>query len=58
MGKLLALLLSPFMGKHRRYARINLSLCFAQLDPADRERLLRANLVATVTGALELIRTW
>lgn len=58
MGKLLAMLLSPLMGKRRRYARINLSLCFPQLDDADRETLLRANLVATVTGVLELIRAW
>ena len=58
IGKLLTMLLSPLMGKRRCYARINLALCFPQLDPAEREGLLRANLVATVTGALELIRAW
>ncbi len=58
LGALLAWLTFPFIGKRKRYARINLALCFPQLDPAQRARLLRANLRATVTGALELIRAW
>ncbi len=58
LGTLLTVLLWPWMGKRRRYARANLALCFPELDPAQRERLLRANLRATVTGALELLRAW
>ena len=46
------------MGKRRRYARTNLALCFPAMDDARRERLLRDNLRATVTGALELLRAW
>ena len=58
VGGALALLLSPFMRKRRRYARINLALCFPRLDARQRARLLRDNLRATVTGALELLRAW
>lgn len=57
-GTLLGWVLGPWMGKRRRYARINLGLCFPGLDDARRERLLRANLRATATGALELLRAW
>ncbi len=57
-GALLAWMLAPWMGKRRRYARTNIALCFPQLDTAQRERLLRDNLRATVTGLLELIRAW
>lgn len=58
LGALLAWLLWPWMGRRRRYARVNLALCFPELAPVQRERLLRANLRATVTGALELLRAW
>lgn len=58
LGSALSWLLWPGMGKRRRYARINIALCFPELDEAQRKRLLRDNLQATVTGALELIRAW
>lgn len=58
LGGALAWLLRPWMGKRRRYARINLALCFPAMDAGQRERLLRDNLRATVTGALELLRAW
>ena len=58
LGSSLTLLLWPLLGKRRRYARINLALCFPQLEDAQRSRLLRDNLRATVTGALELLRAW
>ena len=58
LGRALAWLSWPAMGKRRRYARINLALCFPQLEDAQRSRLLRDNLRATVTGALELLRAW
>jgi Kdo2-lipid IVA lauroyltransferase/acyltransferase len=58
LGRALALLSWPAMGKRRRYARINIALCFPQLDHAQRERLLRDNLRATAIGALELVRAW
>lgn len=58
LGSGLTFLLWPLLGKRRRYARINLALCFPQLEDAQRSRLLRDNLRATVTGALELLRAW
>jgi len=58
LGRALTWLSRPAMGKRRRYARINIALCFPELDEAQRKRLLRDNLRATITGALELIRAW
>ncbi|HEX7803693.1 MAG TPA: lysophospholipid acyltransferase family protein [Pseudoxanthomonas sp.] len=58
LGSLLAVLMRPLLGKRRRYACINLALCFPELDDAQRRRLLRENLRATATGALELLRAW
>lgn len=58
LGGGLSIVLSPLLGKRRRYARINLALCFPELDETQRRQLLRDNLRATVTGALELLRAW
>lgn len=58
LGRALDWLLGPLLGKRRRYARANLALCFPELDDRHRDRLLRANLRATVTGSLELLRAW
>lgn len=58
LGTVLTVLLWPFMGKRRRYARANITLCFPQLSEPQRKRLLRANLHATVIGLLELMRAW
>lgn len=58
LGGLLAWLLSPMLGRRRRYARRNLALCFPELDADARERLVRATLRATVTGILESLRGW
>ena len=56
--RFLAGCLLPWMGRRRRYARANLALCFPELGEGQRACLLRANLRATVTGALELLRAW
>lgn len=58
LGRLLAVVLWPVLGSRRQIVRRNLELCFPERDRAWRARLLRANLVATVTGALELARAW
>src|SRR5688500_14744039 len=58
LGTFLGVLMWPLLGKRRRYARINLALCFPGLDGAQRRRLLRENVRATATGALELLRAW
>lgn len=53
-GALLPLLLRRRVG----YARRNLELCFPELDPAARARLLRANLASTGIGVFEFARAW
>lgn len=57
-GAACAWLLSPLLGTRRRIARINLRLCFPELAPAARRRLLRATLRETVTGLFESLRAW
>ena len=58
LGALATWLLWPLLGRRRRIARRNLALCFPGLAPAERARLLRATLRATVTGVLETLRAW
>ena len=58
LGALATWMLWPALGKRRRYAATNIALCFPELDSASQARLLRANLRATVTGILELVRGW
>ncbi len=56
LGGGLSWLVWPLLGRRRRYARINIDLCFPELDTAARKRLLRANVRNTVIGMLELVR--
>ena len=58
LGTLLTWLLWPLMGKRRHYARVNIALCFPELDAAAQRQLLYQNLRATVIGTLELVRAW
>jgi len=58
LGTMATWLLWPALGKRRRYAATNIALCFPELDATAQARLLRANLRATVTGLLELVRGW
>jgi KDO2-lipid IV(A) lauroyltransferase len=51
-------LLWPLLGERRRIARINLTLCFPELDAGARKRLLHATLRETITGLLESLRAW
>lgn len=57
-GRMLTFLLWPLLASRRRIAAVNIASCFPDLDRRGRSRLLRENLVATVTGALELARAW
>ncbi|HSR64191.1 MAG TPA: lysophospholipid acyltransferase family protein, partial [Xanthomonadaceae bacterium] len=57
-GALATWLAWPWLARRRRVARTNLALCFPELAPAQRERLLRDTLRATVTGLLESLRAW
>ena len=58
LGAALAWLLQPLLRQRRRIAQVNIDLCFPELDASARRRLVDANLRATVTGALELLRGW
>jgi len=58
LGAALTWLSWPLLGRRRRYARINIALCFPGLDPRAQRRLLQATLRATVTGLLESLRAW
>jgi KDO2-lipid IV(A) lauroyltransferase len=58
LGGVLTWLSWPLLGRRRRYARINIALCFPELDPRGQRRLLRATLRATITGILESLRAW
>ncbi len=58
LGGALTVIAWPLLGSRRRVARINLALCFPAIDPRAQRRLLRDNMVATITGALELLRAW
>jgi KDO2-lipid IV(A) lauroyltransferase len=58
LGAVLHVLLWPLLGSRRRIARINIDLCFPELDANARARLVRATVRNTVVGALELVRAW
>ena len=58
LGRALGLLSWPLLASRRRVARINLALCLPELSPGQQARLLRGNIIATATGALELCRAW
>lgn len=45
-------------GREVRNARINLRLCFPEMDEAERERLVRRNLEQTGRSFAEMIRIW
>ena len=57
-GALATWLAWPWLARRRRIARTNLALCFPDLAPAARARLLRETLRDTVTGLLESLRAW
>ena len=58
LATLCTALAAPLLGSRRRIARINLALCFPQLDAAARARLLRATMRDTVAGLFESLRAW
>ncbi len=58
LGRALAWLGWPLLRSRRRIARINVDLCFPDLDVAARRALVHDSLVNTVIGALELMRAW
>ena len=58
LGRGLGAFLRLAMGSRRRVAARNLELCFPGMDPAARQRLLRANFAALGVGLFEFARAW
>ena len=58
LGRALAWLGRPLLRSRRRIARVNIDLCFPELDAAARARLVDETVASTVIGAFELIRAW
>jgi KDO2-lipid IV(A) lauroyltransferase len=58
IGALLGWLLWRIPSAPRRIAARNLALCFPELTPTERDRLLRRNLMETGRGLLELGPLW
>lgn len=58
LGRALGALLRMVLASRRAVAERNLELCFPELDPADRSRLLRAHFAALGTGLFEFARAW
>ena len=47
-----------WLGREVRNARVNLALCFPDMDEAARERLVRSNLVETGRSLAQMLRVW
>ncbi|HZH43851.1 MAG TPA: LpxL/LpxP family Kdo(2)-lipid IV(A) lauroyl/palmitoleoyl acyltransferase [Lysobacter sp.] len=58
LGRALGMLLRHVVGLRRRAARINLALCFPELDAGAREALLRASFRDFGIGLFEFARAW
>ena len=56
LGGALGWVLWPLLGKRRRYARVNIGLCFPELTAGGRRRMLRRNMRNTAIGLLEMVR--
>jgi KDO2-lipid IV(A) lauroyltransferase len=58
LGRVMGRLLRRLMRYRRGVARRNLELCFPQLDPGQREALLRAHFEALGMGIVEVALAW
>ena len=58
IGALLGALAFRFAGARRHAARVNIALCFPELDDAARDRLLRATFRDFGIGLFEFARAW
>jgi KDO2-lipid IV(A) lauroyltransferase len=58
LGVALGALAHALAGRRRRWAAVNLALCFPELDAAARRRLLRANFRSLGIGLVEFARAW
>lgn len=57
-GRLLGWLMYHLAGSRRHVAERNLELCFPQMTPAEREKLLRENFASTGIGFFETAMGW
>jgi len=58
MGRLLGLGMYRIAGVRRRIAARNLALCFPELPPVERERLLKENFASTGIAFFEMAMSW
>ncbi|MCL7462875.1 lipid A biosynthesis lauroyl acyltransferase [Pseudomonas sp. NW5] len=58
LGRLLGALMWHVAGERRRIAARNLELCFPELHPAARERLLRENFASSGIAFFEMAMSW
>lgn len=58
LAGLLARISAALRSREARVARVNVELVFADRDPAERERMLRASLRHTACAVLECARIW
>jgi len=58
IGRGLGRLVRPFAGRRVRIARTNLQLCFPDMRPAERERLIRDHFAALGMGVMEIGMAW
>lgn len=58
LGRVLAIATRPLQRRRARIAATNLALCFPQLEPRLRRRLLADTLQSATTGLLECLRAW
>ena len=58
LGAFVGRVLYRWSGREVRNARINLSLCFPEMDEPARERLVRMNLIETGRTMAQMVRIW
>jgi Kdo2-lipid IVA lauroyltransferase/acyltransferase len=58
LGGLLGKLMYWLMPERKRIARINIGLCFPELDESERNNLLKKNFKSLGIGIIELAMTW
>ena len=58
LGRVLGRVLRKLLGDRHRIALRNLELCFPELDPAARDRLLREHFAALGIGMFKFARAW
>jgi KDO2-lipid IV(A) lauroyltransferase len=58
LGRIAGACLPWLLRRRHRVAQINLALCFPELDPTARARLLRASYASLGIGAFEFARAW